>query len=190
MGKQRVEAYQILCLVEDLTYLSNRYKKLIPENPQGWKEWVRKIARIYKGKDYKFIVEDGKYIKVEKETSRKECGEGQRLVSLGFVYHPAVLMWILWPEALKLYINSHIEVWVENGYKNNMKTYEIEADKVEHPPWTYDDDFLKNHRGALLQKELDRDEPSHYQEINIFTEAPEWKDYIWPIVGKDNRPKL
>ena len=185
LGKQRVEAYQILCLIEDLTYLARKYKKPIPENCEKWREWIRKISRIYKSKDYKFIVKEGRYIKANKTLKRTDCEEGQRLVGLGFVFHPAVLMWLQWPEALKLYINSHIEVWVEQGYKNNMKLYEVQ-EEVEHPPWVYDENLIKNHRGALLKKEIDRDEPSHYQEIDIFLKAPKWNDYIWPLVNKEN----
>lgn len=182
LGKQRVEAYQILCLIEDLMYLSKRYKRPLPENPSKWKEWVRSIVKIYKKKDYKFTVENGQYCKNDSSITKFDLYEGERLVSLGFVYHPAVLMWIKWPDALKLYINAHIEVWIERGYKNNMRIYDMEDNEVEHPPWIYNDDFHQNHRGALIKKEIDRNEPKHYRKISIFKKAPKWKEYIWPLI--------
>jgi hypothetical protein len=184
LGKQRVEAYQILCLIEDLMYLAKKYKKPLPGESSKWKKWVRSLARIYKKKGYKFIAIEGEYYKVEKGWKREWLEEDERLVNLGFVYHPVVLMWIKYPEALKVYINSHIEVWVERGYKNNMKLYDVDFGLVEHPPWVYDKEFLQNHRGALIQKEIDRNEPKHYQKMDIFLDAPTWKSYVWLLENK------
>lgn len=179
LGKQRVEAYQILNLIFDLKTLSKQYKSDIPEDKSKWKSWIKEIAGKYKKKNYKFVVSGNKVRKVDKNTIKADINENERLMTLGFVYHPAVRMWLGWPEALKMYISAHIDEWEERGYVNTMRRYEISVDVV-HPPWVYDSDIHKNHYSSLLNKEKERNEKPWYIKMDLY-QVPIFDDYIWPV---------
>lgn len=184
LGKERVEAYQILCLIEDLTFLSGHLHLPVPPSRDKLREWIRRIARDYKKKSYRFVVKDGTYQCVNDTNLRSLKSQwnkdGYRVVSLGFVYHPIVQMWFGYSDALKLYINAHIQVWIERGYKNNMKTYSVPYNPPR-PPWTYDPKVHLSHRAALLHKEITRHEKPWYQLKTDFLNAGPFTDYIWVL---------
>jgi hypothetical protein len=204
LGKQRVEAYQILCLCQDLHYLAKYYKETVPK--VGLYKWIRKIAARYKKEKFRFVVsplEKDDYIEdiykpynidivklIPKKSKFKqpvvidgiEFRPEDRVVSLGFVYHPAVQMWLGYETALMFYIEKHIEVWIERGYKNTMCRYVFEnPENIEHPPWTKDASIHENHKASLLNKEITRKEPKWYGNMEDFVEAEKFIDYIWPI---------
>jgi hypothetical protein len=69
----------------------------------------------------------------------------------GWKNHPAVLMWKGYEEALKLYYNLSIDIWVDRGYNNTME--KVEIGEVVYPKWFGDDRFHESHRSNLLRKD-------------------------------------
>jgi hypothetical protein len=173
LGKQRVEAYQILNILENLRILSGQsgircmgdFNTFVNEI----KQWYAKQAFVY------ILCEDGLIEYEDKKNITLE--PNQRVIKMGFSTHPAVEMWYGYEDALKEYIDAHINQWIKRGYKNTMKIYNVKAKK--YPGWVYWEHFHDNHKGALLKKELDRNEKPWYQNMKLFTESSPFIDYIW-----------
>lgn len=185
LGKQRVEAYQIICLVQDLTFLSEFLQSPIPTNPNNLREWIRRIVREYKARTYRFVVRRCPKVRLyimvhERDISRVTLQANDRVMNLGFVYHPAVQMWLKYEDALKDYINCHIQEWVSRGYNNTMSTYLVPP-TYQRPPWCDNPSLHQNHRGSLLKKEMSRNEKPWYRNKPEFVAAPRFIDYIWPL---------
>jgi hypothetical protein len=87
--------------------------------------------------------------------------------------HPAVLMWKDYEEALALYMNTAIRLWVARGYKNNMSLAKI-VERIEIPPWFGCKHFHASHRANLLRKDYE-----FYSRYG-WSENPE-TPYFWPI---------
>ncbi len=89
--------------------------------------------------------------------------------------HPAVRMWLGYPDALKLYFNMSIKLWVNRGYKNSMSLQNPDfSRRIPLPPWFGDDKFHRAHRQALLFKDYD------YYKKFFPDETPQIK-YYWPV---------
>lgn len=163
LGKQRVEAQQVLHLVTALEYLGSKsvYNDPLPKNTGVRYDWVRRIAKRFKDDPVK-----AKY---------KHPMTGNP-ISLGFVYHPIVLMWLGYSDALKVYITAHIDEWTARGYKNTMKRYDVVASK--RPKWCKRKDIHLRHRSQLLYKEIDRQEPPWYILKSKFKDL-ERMEYDW-----------
>ncbi len=91
----------------------------------------------------------------------------------GWRNHPAVLMWTGYENALKLYFNKAVKLWVSRGYKNNMK-FEIINGKIILPKWIGNKKFHASHRSNLLRKD-----EKFYSRFG-------WKEkddleYVWPL---------
>jgi len=89
--------------------------------------------------------------------------------------HPAVRMWMGYPDALKLYLNTAIKIWVKRGYKNNMvfQTPDF-SHKIVLPPWFGDERFHRAHRQALLFKNFE-----YYR--HYFPDDTPQIAYYWPV---------
>jgi hypothetical protein len=89
--------------------------------------------------------------------------------------HPVVKQWMLYPDALKDYINVMIAEWIRRGFKNTMKTYKIT--KKYKMPWFVKSKVVNlSHQASLLRKE-----PTHYKKH--FTDVPAQYmkySYVWP----------
>jgi hypothetical protein len=90
----------------------------------------------------------------------------------GWKNHPAVKMWKGYENALKLYFNKSVKLWVARGYKNNMK-FEVIEGKIILPPWFGDKNFHASHRSNLLRKDY-----VYYSKLG-------WQEsldleYVWP----------
>jgi hypothetical protein len=112
LGKQRVEAFQILNILLDRT------------NKKGWRN------------------------------------------------HPAVKMWQGYENALKLYFNKAVKLWISKGYKNTMKLEKTKG-KIILPKWFGNKKFHDSHKSNLLRKNKE-----HYSKFG-------WKEkndleYFWP----------
>lgn len=116
-----------------------------------------------------------------------------KLFLLGWWSHPCVLMWVNHTTALKEYINCHITEWVKRGYKSSYSLYTIKSE-IEYPEWL-NDNFIRNHKAALMTKEIKRTEKEWYINIPGFIESyryyidmepanpkstSDFKHYIWP----------
>ena len=93
--------------------------------------------------------------------------------SYGWKNHPAVLMWIKYPNSLKQYHNIIINEWINRGYKNNMPFLKIHG-KIKHPPWLGNRKFHSYHKANLLRKNF-----NYYSKFK-WKETPT-KGYYWPV---------
>lgn len=197
LGKQRVEAYQILIALQQLRFLANYFGvddyPIDEDTPKTQREsWITKVLDEFKKSGlasihitHKLIIEipysqplpkkiknghelyynpdNGLYYEVKgKRNKIVSSGKryeyvlpGEELITTGFRKHPAVCMWLGFETALKDYINAHIEVWVERGYKNTMETYTV-PDDYKRPSWSYSKDIINNFKSTLVERELDR----------------------------------
>lgn len=96
----------------------------------------------------------------------------ERTERRGWRNHPAVKMWRGYENALKLYLNKAIRLWVARGYKNTMKLEEIEG-RIVLPRWFGDEDFHAAHRSNLLRKD------SNFYGKFGWNEGEDL-DYVWP----------
>ena len=172
LGKQRVEAYQILNLIENIRILSTQSGIRCVSDFQTF---VRELKKWYASRHFVYIL-CGDYL-IETNDKSPTIGKDERVIKMGFCNHPIVEMWFGYEDALKEYINAHIEEWIHRGYKNTMKRYEVNA-KI-YPEWCEWDYFHENHKSALLAKELDRNEKPWYQFKKEFLEINPFQDYIW-----------
>jgi len=184
LGKQRVEAYQILLILENLDLLASIFS--LPYNGSNLADWIKTIASIYKQLDYFYVVRDGVLYITPKISVKSDVLPTDRIIKLGFANHPAIRMWYGYQEALKYYINCHIDEWIKRGYKNTMKKYDI-IGIPNMPSWVYSEDFHRVHRAALITKELQRREKPWYINNPLFiVEKDRFNDYIWPISDYDS----
>lgn len=88
--------------------------------------------------------------------------------------HPAVLMWEGFEEALKLYFNCVVLVWIGKGCTNNMNLYNVDLENVTFPFWLGDEVFHRSHKSNLLRKDL-----AWYERFrwNVPNNLP----YFWPV---------
>jgi len=169
LGKQRVEAFQILNNCLDLRYIAQFLNIGSTETKY---EWIRQVANIYKQQNFIFLYRQGNYYQVPKSARLPNklpatvdgisYEIGDRVIRLGFVYHPATEAWLGYENALKEYINAHIQAFVERGYTNNMVTYEI-TEEIIYPPWCQQQSTLEFFRMSLAQKEQMRNENPWYR---------------------------
>lgn len=190
LGKQRVEAFQILNLLLDANAIAEHFKwDPIPSEPgilgDGAREiWFKQLYKRYKAQEKRLYYNDTYSFEIK-----------GRKVSGGFSNHPMTLMWVGYQEALKYYVNLCICEWVCRGYKNNMPYYIVFEDDIVLPWWVNCSTLHYSHCSALLRKEKVRKEPEWYWKIphirNV-VETPFYRcGYLWvPHVPVEMRPKL
>jgi hypothetical protein len=194
LGKQRVEAIQILNLIEDLSFLCSYFNLPLPgwtdESPPElpvWSTIVKEIKNRYRLLPFRFVqlkVTDRSlpsstdYTPVPLEQLGKLTDRPIRIVNLGFINHPIVRMWFGYREALKDYINAHLEEWISRGYKNRIPFYSVPSE-YSRPGWTKNPTFHRTHRSALLEKETNRKENPWYSLRETFVSAGPFVGYIW-----------
>lgn len=223
LGKQRVEAMQILHYGQDLIYLGEEQGDPLPkELGKPRYDWVRRVTKRYKVAPHCYLVRyvDGpdlsrilyeiprhlaKPIQAHKKRSKKDfmltladgtsfpVKSSDRLLTINpHYYHPCTQMWLDYEDSLKLYINAHIREWTKRGYQNTMTIYthfthkdftHKDISSIKHPAWIYNAEFHKNHRAALMDKEITRQEKPWYIHRQEFTTAGPFVDYIWPTVA-------
>lgn len=91
-------------------------------------------------------------------------------------HHPAILMWIGYDEALKLYFNIISTEWVNRGYNHNMSFFKINYDLLNMPYWLGDWRLHLSHQSNLLRKNN-----SWYSQ---FFDGPNDWPYYWPSQHK------
>ncbi|MBS3076607.1 MSMEG_6728 family protein [Candidatus Pacearchaeota archaeon] len=96
----------------------------------------------------------------------------ERTDKKGWQNHPAVKMWRGYENALKLYFNKSVKLWIARGYKNTMKLEKIEG-KIILPKWFGDKNFHDSHKSNLLRKDGD-----FYFEFSENVSAD--LGYVWP----------
>ena len=107
----------------------------------------------------------------------KQRVEGMQIINTivnpnqkGWRNHPIVIMWTPYVQALMVYTNTIINEWINRGYNNNMKLYDI--DTIVMPHWLGREEFHASHRANLLRKDF-----KHYSQFG-WTENPR-TPYVW-----------
>lgn len=186
-GKQRVEAMQILNFCNDLRILAKicnfLYKKTglyknienlpneIKTSVEFRQKWIDDIFDILKNYGYKNINIKNGYISVDYLAGKnkndyltneyiEELKDLNIKITKQFRNHPAVRMWLGYENCLKDYINAHIEIWIERGYKNTMKLYDIV--EYKRPYWCDDIKIINNFKKMLVKREIERSEELWY----------------------------
>jgi hypothetical protein len=179
LGKQRVEALQILNILNDIEYISKTLCGIEPpsqvtldENKlsararaEKFKErcdWVKTIRTRYHASQVRYFCTDKVY------TTEK----GARKVSTGFWSHPVVRMWVGYTKALEAYINACIYEWTRRGYKNTMDVY---PSSEYCQPWWRESQLspvLISHICSLKRKE-----PMSYENLTLPSILDEWNEY-------------
>lgn len=90
----------------------------------------------------------------------------------GWSKHPAARMWQGYADALGLYLNTAITVWVERGGRNTMQLVDVPPD-APMPPWLGYAPFHASHRSNLLAKD------GAYYARHGWAEQP-GLPYVWP----------
>lgn len=90
----------------------------------------------------------------------------------GWTNHPCCVMWRGYEDALKLYLNESINVWIERGKNNTMEFEEFDVWSIKMPWWLGFKDLHASHRSNLLRKDKE-----YYSQHG-------WKDnpddpYVW-----------
>jgi hypothetical protein len=189
LPNQRREAFQILNNIQRLKAMGEFVDNVLPKDPYIWYDWIRIVIKMYKIKSVKM---SGNLYKINGawEFVEKIIPLNFELeIRYGYIYHPAVLMWLGWEASLKEYLNAHIEISISRGVQNNMKLYDLKLEKnpIDRPPWTKDKDFFKRHRSMLINKEIDRSEVEWYQLKKRFIKVDRDLKYFWPYaktIGK------
>ena len=234
LNKQVTEALQILKLIESFHILGKIFKDPVPKDSYKCYDWIRSIKKKYDALEYYLFFHQGKYAWYKKKhpnpqrlkyNEKYEIIENGKILykekiydkyclvlpednffSLGFWSHPAVLMYINYPDSLKLYINAHIDEFISRGGKTSLsRKCKIKNTNIEHPIWVLDPIFHTNHKAALLSKELARNEKPHYINFKDFKEAYElysisppvnktesksdFNYYIWPFSQDLKEPR-
>jgi hypothetical protein len=125
------------------------------------------------------VLSDGVQIGNQLLPRSKVILPSDHLMLLGYVHHPAVLMWLGHQAALEEYLDIHIQEWIDRGYDNTLPRYPNRG--ACRPKWTTTTEHHQNHRAALLDKEITRQEPSWYQEKEDFIAAGPFSGYVWPV---------
>jgi len=150
LGKQRLEAYQIIRILK-VASQSKVYR-------DGKEEAKQAYGTIRRGAD-------------------DEANKGRRMNARwhkfggGYGRHPAVRMWNGHINALKHYYNLAIDEWVKRGYRNNMHKMKISG-KINYPRWFGRDEFHAAHRSNMLRKDY-----CYYSQYG-WSEPPDLP-YLW-----------
>ena len=96
---------------------------------------------------------------------------GQRTKG-GWINHPAVRMWMGFPNLLAWYYNAMVDEWVSRGYKHTMEIIMVPP-SITEPLWMGDKDFHDSHKSNLLRKD-----PEFYGQYGW--EVTPTLPYYWP----------
>lgn len=194
LGKQRVEAYQLLNILEDIDYIISQTHCCEPIlqvdsselalsfDQQATKylnrcQAIKDVIKYYKSSKQRFAfdTETKQYTNITCSSSDKRY----RQVTLGFASHPAVRMWVGYIRALKIYINASIAEWVRRGFKNTMQIYDVDIVGAIHPWWRMyrTSPVILSHICSLKRKE-----PESYTHLGISDDMKKWQyhGYSWP----------
>jgi len=135
LNQQVNEAHIIYKKIKDFRKLAQIYNSPIPTDDYQVYDWIRNIIKTYKADP-------------NKDPS----------ISVGYVYHPATLMWVNYFPALCHYLYVHQQECKSRGINANTTVEETNPnlDMKEYPPWTRDAEFIIRHRSNMVRKNADR----------------------------------
>lgn len=101
-------------------------------------------------------------------------GNGKKMKNgmIAWSNHPAVKQWDGYLDALKLYFNISVQLWVGRGKKNTYSLFEI-PENITMPPWFGCKEFHSSHRSNLLRKK-----PEFYSKYGWTEDSS--MPYFWP----------
>ena len=95
----------------------------------------------------------------------------------GWKNHPAVKMWMNYPQTLLEYQRAIVGEWLDRGYKDTCweKTVDLLAPikQLSLPWWIGNDEFHLSHRSNLVRKN-----PEHYG--SFWPDVDDTLEYKWP----------
>lgn len=188
LGKQRVEAQQILTCIEQLSFLAELFGlPSFPENvntsPEVRGSWIKNVLGKFKSQQIYAVEVRGGHCWYHKTKPSNVSGE---LITTGFKSHPCVRMWLGFKTGLKYYINCHIQEWIRRGYQNTMKQYP-EAETI-YPYWCFDENVIDAFRSNLMEKELVRNEPTWYAQMEAFPRSfagNRYDEFLYYLPSRD-----
>lgn len=101
--------------------------------------------------------------------------EGKQ-TSNGWKNHPALKMWVGHIDSLKFYCNCCIDEWVDRGFKNTMKKYDVNSNS-EKPWWVGHENLHRSMRSRLIEKDK-----NFYLSKFPNDEGYNNGKYFWPIM--------
>jgi len=93
--------------------------------------------------------------------------------SRAWARHPAVLMWLGYPDALAAYYNAIRGEWIRRGYVNTMPELPADASPLL-PPWMGLQEFHLSHQSNLIRKN------EGYYRPQFGADVPSDLPYFWP----------
>lgn len=190
LGKQRPEGKQILNNIIAIRVLSSHLG--IDVRTVGISSAVKTIKSWLVSHGQTILLDEFGNLISEKTATSIEVKK------MGFATHPCTSMWYGHEDALKDYINCHIDEWVSRGYKNDMTKYTLKDINYQRPAWTEMSEVHNMFRCACLYKEIVRSEVPWYQKQNETVSAflranipktigaHNYEHYIWPSIFTDN----
>lgn len=182
LGKQRVEAQQILTAILNAYAIARLYKLDECPSREGIEgdmereKWYKSVYTFYKNKPRIYHDQNENYSLEMTKTHTK-------VVSIGFTMHPMTVMWVGYTDALRYYINLCILEWVKRGFQNTMKYHILFDDIPSIPWWAKSKAFHYSNCSALLRKEKCRNEPLWYWDLShvrkIFGTPWYTSGYLW-----------
>ncbi len=124
LGKQRVEAYQILLLIYDYEFLMTQYGTIETDTVR---DLFLSLNRRYAQENIRWTRSITAGIPVYHIAT-----EADKSILRGYQYHPVVRMWWGYKDALKLYLNTMIFEFIRRGFRNTMHVYAL-PDKILFP---------------------------------------------------------
>lgn len=107
----------------------------------------------------------------------------------GYAHHPAVLMWMGYPDMLAAYGCFLFQEWYNRGFRSHVKAYEFFQEfsigSYAVPTWYGDTILHSSHRSNLLFKDFDFYSKNQWEEANTA-----YIPYVWPSYYTDFRKKI
>lgn len=160
LGKQRVEAMQLLNILLNRFKIDNDYKTY---------DEVKELLQKYDSSNWPYT---------QTYTFTKN-----RVEKNGWKKHPALTMWKGYVEELKLYFNCIVNEWKRREYKNNLPLENVDTKNLRIPPFLQNEDFIKIQRQNLIRKNQ-----KYYSEYWKDLEPTE--GYLWYKDGQFYRKKF
>lgn len=167
LGKQRVEAQQILRVLEDLEVVAQALR--LRYEGGSVSQYIRNVVSRYRALPCLLVQKTNGTLYWQPRIIQFEG----RPIKLGWVNHAATRMWFGHLGSLRLYLHAMITEWVRRGFKNTMSLPAL-SNNITHPPWLGLPDFHLSHQGNLIRKD-----PTHYSPL--FPHVSASNTYVWPV---------
>lgn len=164
LGKQRVEAFQILNILKELEHTCMLSGMDVEDIPSADTDPTKEKRREF--------VKQMRVLYMKRHPERKRPP--------GWWSHPAVFLWIGYRRALETYLSVHIREWIRRGFKNTMvipdddqcSSSAVSKSPARFPSWVSSEAFHKSHRQSLFHKSAEM-----YPQ---FAQEGPFVAYLWP----------